>query len=105
MAASGEGRDGLEAPFLVGDALEGLVAVGGQGLLPLAVALLPFGPQGGGAGGGAVDVGRGGGGDVVETVAIEEGAGGGQGEEEESHRGGCVREVEREKGGVVMRRE
>lgn len=81
-------RDGLETPFLEGDAPEEGVAVDGDFFLPPFFRFLPGGPGGGGfvddaladGGFGAWDGGR-----VRDAFAVDERAARGDGEEEEAH--------------------
>jgi hypothetical protein len=90
LAARGEGGQRLQAPFLVGDALEGMVAVEGDFFLPVAdglFVLFPGGPRLIGLEGEFVEKGAVLGGFLVQLFAVDEGAAGGNGEEEETHGG------------------
>ena len=79
--------DALQPPFLVGEPLEGFVAVVCDFLLPAGCLVFPFEPGGGGFGGESVGEGGFGGGGCLlrEAVAVQEGLAGRDGEEEEAH--------------------
>lgn len=92
LLARRHGRDGLEAPFLIGDPPEGMVAVVDDLFLPAAVLLLPSGPELGGLCGDLVGEALLAVGGDAEALAVEERAVRGQGEEVDTHdggRGGC----------------